>query len=109
MGISILTARRLLRSVPKSWAAQYKDYRGWEQQEKIEITEKLFALKWPFSKQEVDSIIGNPSWTRLKCGCCDEVTDAVAIIADFYSDTPKISLCLNCLTEAAGKIRRAAK
>lgn len=93
MKFEIVTKNHILRKVPRRWSEQYKDTTSPEHQG---VTRNLDALKWPFTADQVNSIIGNKSWTKLECDGCESDSEFLAVF-DKYDTT--ISLCKNCIKE----------
>lgn len=73
---------------------------------KKQIARKLDALDGETATPaDVDSIIGNSSWTRLTCDECGKEVDAVLTVGqepDYESHTA--SLCRNCVKLASETI-----
>jgi hypothetical protein len=72
---------------------------------KQKITRDLANLPRPIDPDAVDSVIGNTSWTGIRCGGCkryltdlDEPLVTVGETPDYESDTAE--LCVPCLEEA---------
>ena len=80
-------------SVYKRWKQQYPE-------QKAEITKALKELNNP-TKEEIDSIIGNTSWTRIICGVCDKEVSEAALLGEniMYEQAP-VAVCKECLNEA---------
>jgi len=106
----LLTRRPLIQSVAARWRQQY--YRsgawgGYTGDARL-IYEKLSALNLDSAtRQEVDDIIGNSSWTVIQCGGCQrdvEVAAEVGELPDWESAT--VILCAECIA-LAGKVVRA--
>lgn len=94
MTFSITTKKAIVAGVPKRWAAQYGDG------SKSDKTADLLALPPGFTASDVNSIIGNTSWTECKCDICDTDADVVAYFAQEYSEYSGVKVCLSCLTSA---------
>jgi hypothetical protein len=104
MAIEIITAQEKLRDVPRQWRKQYEGKPVTKWNNHPEMTAKLMALKWPFTKDQVDSIIGNTTWTELKCDLCDSDADALARLSCW--ETRYIDICLDCLNKAVSRLKR---
>jgi len=96
--MEILTRAEHIKNVPKAWKLQYPSG-------KDGVYEKLMAAK-PLTKEKVDEIIGNESWTRLSCTECEKDVDIIAIFSD--SETA-FYLCKKCITKATRKLIDNAK
>ena len=92
--MKLITERDLIRSVSSRWNEQYKHWPPGD---------RLAALDLEVvTADEVAGIIGNTSWTHIKCDeCGDEDTGAVVQIGqepDYESCTATI--CFACLEKA---------
>lgn len=93
-----ISRKSVTKSAPKRWEEQYKNNPS---EDKIIITQKLNALVWPFSKQEVDNIIGNESWTRLQCDECGLIVESVVVFSSYLTNYDAgFSVCDSCLLKA---------
>lgn len=102
--ITITTRKSVIAAAPDRWEAQYADYTGSDVSGKTRITEALKALPAAdVTKENVDLIIGNESWTRLVCDQCQQDSDVLANF-DGCSEYP-VSICLKCLKKANRLIR----
>jgi len=114
--MNLLTQRDLIRGVAKKWRAAYSKYNcdpplfsvrnGISKlRSKMEIADELDLLDpETATPEDVALVIGNDSWTRLKCDECKNEVDAVLIVGekpDYESNTT--SLC-RCCVEAAAKV-----
>lgn len=61
----------------------------------------LLQLKEGFTKNDVDSIIGNNSWTEHICDTCEEQKQELVVVRE-YSRTmhSSIYMCKTCLEKA---------
>jgi hypothetical protein len=106
MAIEIITAQEKLRDVPRQWRKQYEGKPVTKWNNHPEMTAKLMALKWPFTKDQVDSIIGNTTWTELKCDLCDSNVSAISRLSLSYAAKHCIDVCLDCLNKAVIRLKR---
>lgn len=101
----ILTKRHLIRNILKSWERQYpselepgmsspKLPNGKSKRETYEELNKLNLEV--VSADVIDFIIGNSSWTELKCSVCNNDSEKVIVI-DTYDDT--VYICFKCIRE----------
>lgn len=97
--IEIKRKAEVIKSVPDRWKAQY-DGTKWERHRKI--TDELQALKaTEFTATDVERIIGNASWTTLKCDECHYDEDVLCSIGtDSEWGGPAGYYCGRCLREA---------
>ena len=105
--MKVITQRELIQSVADRWHAQYQpfthDSAPWTiGKTKSGIWRELVALnKDEATTQEVDTIIGNKSWTRMMCDQCEQDADSVIQVGaalDYESATAH--LCRSCLQSA---------
>lgn len=96
-----------VKRAPDRWAAQYP--RGKWSPDKNEITDRLAALKGTdFTAEQVDSIVGNKSWTQNLCDGCDgDFPLLVRIGEEPEYEARWLDLCLSCAREAFEVIGRA--
>lgn len=102
------TEKEAIRSAPKRWADQYRNYkdRG-DKFDKSPKTEKLLALSEPYSAEEINEIIGNDSWTSVRCDECRKQSKAVASF-DINAGEYTHSICRDCLISAVMAVDEAA-
>jgi len=105
--MNILTKQDKANKVAERWKkAYYSTLQGkWvydHYKDKEAIYTKLLDLGDTPSPTDIDAAIGNSSWTRLTCDCCEAEVDTVvqfkAIAHDEYGDT---ELCKECVTKIA--------
>jgi hypothetical protein len=89
----------LASSTAAKWADRYSD-NSWGQ-DKLDILKRLLALESNPEPDQVDSIIGNASWTATKCDECG--TQGIEVVElgeepDYESSTACI--CKDCLRRA---------
>lgn len=90
--MKLLTKRDQIQSVVVRWTEQYKNFPPdyWA----YETLKKLKQLNFnTCSATDVDIIIGNGSWTTIRCSECQIRVDAVVIFNDGH-------LCKKCIEEA---------
>ena len=101
--MKVFTERALIRSTPGRWASQYSGVDVKFHADKLEITRQLAALDTETASAElVNAIIGNSSWTTLRCDECNKYVKAAIEVGeppDYESATAM--LCLPCITKAA--------
>lgn len=114
--MKIITQRQLIQNVANKWRAKCEPFTNDAPlfsvrngintgKTKKEIAEELDALdKDKASAQDVAAIIGNESWTRLKCNECGSEPEAVLRVGeepDYESQTA--CLCKTCVKAAAAQ------
>lgn len=109
--MKIRTQRQLIQAVAKRWRQQYQPFKpdailhgGKTKQEIADALDKLDGDT--ATAEDVNAIIGNDSWTDLKCDECKEYVTATIEVGDepdYESHTAE--LCLNCAEKAAALIR----
>lgn len=89
----------VLKKVPEEWTRRYQAYLG--DAHKEDITRKLNELVWPFSKEQIDKIIGNKSWGKVSCTECGKDCSEIVRIGDEPDwDARWVDLCNDCLVKA---------
>jgi hypothetical protein len=99
----LLTVRQCIRTVAKRWREQYpgpQDVQG----TRGDTWRALRALDVEAATvEDVARIIGNDSWTSIKCDACGrydcELAVEVGELADY--ETRTATLCAGCLLDAA--------
>lgn len=98
------TKKAAIQSAPKRWSNQYRNWKDCgDKFDKGPITEKLMALKEPYSGEEIDNIIGNDSWTSVSCDECGKKVNAVSSF-DINAGEYVHSICRGCLLSAVAAI-----
>lgn len=103
MTVEISTKSENVASVPARWAAQYPDISMGA--DKLLKKLALLALPAGFSASEVDTIIGNSSWTQHTCTECRADVDVLAVFSNYDE---WVAVCEKCL-RTASRLVRAAK
>ena len=97
----IVTERELIKSVVSRWDKQYGSKRWGD--DKLLILERLRQLDLDTaSADEINSIIGNSSWTTERCSQCGGYNLPVVVVGevpDYESSTA--TLCRQCFDKAA--------
>lgn len=111
--MKLITQREIIRIVAKRWREQYEPFKedrplfsvrnGYQSSKtKREVADELDALdKETASPTDVAAIIGNESWTRMKCHECGNETDTLIQVGqepDYESHTA--DLCMGCVRKA---------
>jgi hypothetical protein len=93
----IYTVNDKIKSVADNWERQYLSYPPDHKQK--EKGKKLRALINP-TKEQIDLIIGNTSWTEINCDSCEiEVDTVVRIKGRAYDEYGSTDLCKSCALE----------
>lgn len=95
--MKLITRQSRAAKAAEAWAAQYRNGR------KKDIHDALLALGESPSPDDVNQVIGNGSWTDLKCDECGCSVERVVMVGeepDYESSTAQ--LCPSCLSVAAG-------
>ena len=89
-----------IKDVPRRWHNAY-NYGEWlNDQDKQDKAEKLFALSSEeLTKENIDKIIGNDSWTKLHCDECNEYVKKYIILSVDGGDCI-YRICPECIKEA---------
>jgi hypothetical protein len=93
----IITERDKIKQVVSLWSRTYLS--GGYGKDKLEILEKLKLLNLNIvTAKEIENIIGNSSWTDLKCHECGRYVKKVVQVGeepDYESAT--VFLCVKCI------------
>jgi hypothetical protein len=105
--VNIITKKDLIRGVANRWRVQYP--KGiWDASGKDEIYDQLKALDLSTATEDdIAQIIGNRSWTSIKCDGCGEQVDAIVKLGqpeDYESRT--VDLCPLCVGAAFKLIQK---
>lgn len=96
----ILTERDRIRRVSDAWDAQYEKYKDdakW--QDKFRIGDILRSLDpETVSAHTIATIIGNSSWTDIRCNACQE--KVLSVVMFEAGEDGEFNLCLACLGKA---------
>lgn len=98
--MEILTISDLILSISRRWDYQYPPTSAATDDDKIEIGKKLRKLTLDAKETDVIAIIGNDTWTALRCDCCENKVEQVVCVDAFYGDG--MSLCEKCAERAVG-------
>lgn len=104
----IVTQRDIIRCVAGRWAQQYrhaiadpKDSPWPDGRTKKSVHEELKALDpEKATTADVDRIIGNGSWTTLRCDECGEQTDLALCLGEHGYESAAYDLCAKCVLAA---------
>jgi len=102
----LIKKQELIDSVPKRWYKEYVSRQGLLACDKQGVLDKLHALEKPLNEQEVNKIIGNSSWTYLKCDVCEKETDAILCIKplDYCPyENRGVRICNDCMVKGLNK------
>jgi hypothetical protein len=95
--IQVITERDRIKQVVSSWSHTYSG--GSYGKDKLEILERLKQLDLnKATAKEIENIIGNSSWTDLKCNECEKYVKKVVQVGeepDYESAT--VFLCVKCI------------
>lgn len=109
--MELITTRDNIKRVTTRWYHNYKSQIKGEVPslgglDKKEVYEKLKKLNLETcSASDVDKIIGNTSWTRIKCDGCEKETQ-LAVIFEHWEDTTTV--CNNCIAKANEELKKVS-
>lgn len=94
-----------LDAAPDRWRKQYYDRGEWTYGglDKENIYKELCALEKPLKAEDIDHIIGNSSWTRFLCDCCNEQVSIRYYFKPYHYDeydNTGMCLCETCIKTA---------
>lgn len=98
--MEIIKRSDIVAGVPARWERTYKNHvdRPGPYGNKQGIMAKLLALEPGFTAETVNAIIGNTSWTELRCNEC--VEDAPYLVAVGKELVHPADVCIDCLKKA---------
>lgn len=105
--MKVFTTRDVIRRVADKWHSQYQPFANdsapWCGKTKSGIWQELVALnKETATAEQVNAIIGNEYWTRMKCDeCAQEVDWLIRLGQEPEYESSTASLCQECLRKAA--------
>lgn len=107
--MKVITKAYLISAVAERWFdLYYIDGGMWERSywgtDRAVTYEQLKALTNP-TEQDIASIIGNESWTRLQCNHCRRDVEAVVIV-DVTHGEYTTYLCAECLRAALEMLKK---
>lgn len=104
--MKITTRRQLIQGIAARWLSRYAPFSKWHGKE--EIYKKLVLLDGDTATcEDVNSAIGNSSWTDLRCDECHKEVDAVIQVGEELDyDSATCSLCRDCVEAALGEISK---
>lgn len=98
----LLTSRGLIRAVAERWREQYCRTGTWYAEDKRTTYEGLSALDLDTaSRDEVNRIIGNGSWTSIRCNGCNQAVETAVEVGDPPDyESATVTLCVDCVALA---------
>ncbi len=104
----IITKRERIKGVLESWKKQYPLGKG-----RDEITNELSKLNLnKVSAKKINDIIGNNSWTRLRCDECEKDKEIIIMFLEKWEEdyeSNSCSLCFDCLKKGLKELKEALK
>ena len=94
----LITKRFNIQNVAKRWKDQYQRYNDADKMRKLAKLEALDPDK--ATEDDVTKIIGNISWTEIKCDECQQSTDAAMILGSKTDNERTVTVCMNCVIKA---------
>jgi len=114
-----ITKREVILRTPEKWKLQYPNLdtephpsfslrQGWTKEEKSrrQIYDELVELdRETATDKDIEDIIGNASWTRMKCDECGKAVDTLIRIGEPPEyDSRTAYVCPDCLMKAIALI-----
>lgn len=104
--IYTITRRQLIESVADRWGHEYREYYGAFPHAVGKLAELKSLDIATCSREAVDEIIGNSTWTRNECDVCGQDVDVVVHLGDKPDyDAQWIDVCPDCLKKAIELVR----
>ena len=95
--MEIQTVRKNILEVAKRWKEQYKNSKDPDKQRILKELESFWDLS-KVTEDEIETIIGNRSWTRITCDECNRSVQGAVTFTN--GDDHMVTICLNCLNRA---------
>lgn len=102
--MKLLTRKHKAKEAAQSWKSRYFRCGVWMSSDNKLVYDNLIALGPDPDPDDVNTVIGNTSWTEIICSCCGGQVDICAVLREADWDKQEIRLCLTCATEARQKI-----
>jgi hypothetical protein len=102
MMMQLVTTRDRIRHVNSAWYSQYYHYKlgGFQDDKNRLIYDALTALdRETATAADIEAIIGNASWTNIRCKECGELVDE-AVILNYGDEYHTFTICETCNAEA---------
>lgn len=95
--MKLLTQKQLCDSILERWLSQYplSDYKS---SDKHDIYKNLVSLGDNPNADDIDTVIGNRSWTNIWCGCCESRVNECVVFTYYDSH---LHICFDCLKVAS--------
>ena len=91
----------VIKNAPERWRKQHAHYTD---HVRTTNTEQLCALVWPFTAAQVNSIIGNDSWTTMCCDICHSDEPVLIRVGDVPDcDNRWQDICKSCVLKIAAE------
>ena len=101
--MKILTVQELANTAKDCWKRQYFYDGSWKHgSDKKTVYENLVSLGETPIPSQINEVIGNNSWTMLKCSVCNKEVDTVVV---FSIDDSSFYLCKKCLNKSTRLIK----
>lgn len=102
--MKVLTLRDVIKDVPLRWEYQYAGaldgYNSGSTKTRRQILEELQSLDLSAcSCEDIKRVIGNDSWTNLRCDECEGIVETVVVCGHFHRGNA-FYLCEACLNKA---------
>jgi hypothetical protein len=97
----LIEKKQLCKDIAIRWNEQYQyDYKRLPEMKRI--YDGLLAMKGRKTPKKIAAIIGNDSWTRIRCHECkkDDVKVAVQLGEEPDYESSTATICVECLRDA---------
>lgn len=93
-----ITVEDRIAVVADRWKAQYFGSQ-WHSERMMDVWSKLKALPGNATTAQVEAIVGNDTWTDIRCDECGEHVE-LAIVLNETEDYNTFTICEGCLNAA---------
>jgi hypothetical protein len=106
MTLKLINSLTLLPTVADRWREAFCPPGGWGLGRNSRIWEELNRAGNSLTASDVEELVGNETWTKSWCSCCDTLKEEVVEMFSYNDDAlnqkvrPDCNICDECITKA---------
>jgi hypothetical protein len=106
MSLKLINTNTLLPTIADRWREAFCPPAGWGLGRNSRIWEQLNTAGDSLTSADVEELVGNETWTKSWCSCCDTLKEEVVEMFEYEADRvgeeihPSCKICDDCLTKA---------
>jgi hypothetical protein len=106
MSLKLINSSTLLPTVADRWREAFCPPAGWGLGRNSRIWEQFNSAGDSLTALEVEELVGNETWTKSWCSCCDTLKEEVVEMFEYEADEvskevrPSCKICDHCITKA---------